>query len=198
MSDAAMTRPLPVGSIDRRSSGWYGVLCLIATEGALFGYLLFSYFYCAVQFPPSWSPEPHPPFTYSLPATIVMLLSSAAIWWGEQGLKTRALTQHRIGLAAAIALGVLFLGLEGLEWESKSFSLTSGLYGSLYFTITGIDMVHLAIGILGLAAVLIWSALGYFDTRHDAPVVIIAAYWHFVTLVWIAVFITLYVTPYLR
>jgi cytochrome c oxidase subunit III len=198
MSDAAVPRALPVGSVDRHSSGWYGVLCLIATEGALFGYLLFSYFYCAVQFPPSWSPEPHPPFTYSLPATIVMLFSSAAIWWSERSLIRRELVQHRIGLALAIGLGILFLVLEGLEWASKSFSLGSSLYSSLYFTITGFDLAHLAIGIIGLTAVLIWSTLGYFDYRRDAPVVIISAYWHFVTVVWIAVFITLYITPYLR
>ncbi len=198
MTDAAMTQPLPVGSIDRRSSGWYGILCVIATEGALFGYLLFSYFYCAVQFPPSWSPQPHPPFTYALPATLVMLLSSAAIWWGERSLMRRALMQHRIGLALGIGLGIVFLVLEGLDWASKPFSLTSGLYGSLYFTITGFDAVHLAVGIIGLLAVLIWSGLGYFDRRHDAPVVIVSAYWHFVTVVWIAIFVTLYVTPYLR
>jgi cytochrome c oxidase subunit III len=199
MTDFAAVPPaLPVGSVDRRASGWYGMLCVIATEGALFGYLLFAYFYCAVQFPPSWSPEPHPPFTYALPATIVMLLSSAAVWWGEKSFMRRALPAHRAGLALASLLGISFLALEFFEWKSKPFTLTSDLYGSLYFTITGFDALHLVFGIIALLVVLIWSLLGYIDYRRSAPVVIVTAYWHFVTAVWIAIFITFYVTPYLR
>ena len=45
---------LPVGSVHRQGVGWSGVLCLIATEASLFGYLIFSYCYFAVQMPPSW------------------------------------------------------------------------------------------------------------------------------------------------
>ncbi|HLH12618.1 MAG TPA: cytochrome c oxidase subunit 3 [Methylovirgula sp.] len=196
MTDAASA--LPVGSVDRRASGWYGVLCLIATESALFVYLLFSYYYSAVQLPPTWTPEPHPSFAYSLPATIAMLLSSAAVWWSTRSLHGRALGAHRLGLAFAIILGLIFFAFEGLEWASKPYMLSSNLYSSLFFTITGFDLAHLAIGIVGLCAVLIWSLLGYLDYRRESPTVIMAAYWHFVTAVWIAIFFTLYITPYFR
>jgi heme/copper-type cytochrome/quinol oxidase subunit 3 len=48
MSDMALrTQTLPIGSFGRRASGWFGVWCLIATEAALFAYLIFSYFYLA-------------------------------------------------------------------------------------------------------------------------------------------------------
>ncbi|MFZ0558250.1 MAG: heme-copper oxidase subunit III [Methylovirgula sp.] len=199
MTDMTAAPPaLPIGSVDRRASGWYGMLCVIATEGALFGYLLFAYFYCAVQFPSSWSPEPYPPFTFALPATIAMLLSSGAIWWGERSLARRALPEHRIGLALAGLLGVVFLVLEGLEWKSKPFALTTNLYGSLYFTITGFDALHVIFGIAAILAVLTWSLLGYIDYRRNTPVLIISAYWHFVTAVWIAIFFTFYIAPYLR
>lgn len=199
MSDTTtFDRALPVGSVDHRASGWYGMLCLIATEGALFGYLLFSYFYCAAQLPATWTPEPHPPFTYSLPATVIMLLSAGALWLAQSGLLRGAPAQHRIGLALGIVLGIGFIVIELFEWQSKPFSLTDGLYSSLYFVITGLDLVHLAVGIIALAAVLTWSLLGYVDVRRDAPTVIVAAYWYFVTAIWVAIFITFYVFPYLR
>lgn len=189
---------LPVGSVDHRASGWYGMLCVIATESALFGYLLFAYFYNAVQLSPSWSPEPHPSFAFALPATIVMLLSSCALWVAQQGLYRRVELQHRAGLAVGVVLGLVFIAIELLEWKSKPFGLTDGLYSSLYFTITGIDLVHLAVAIIGVAAVFAWSLLGYIDARRDAPTIIMATYWHFVTVVWLAIFVTFYITPYLR
>lgn len=194
----ALDRTLPVGSVDHRASGWYGMLCVIATEGALFGYLLFSYFYAAVQLPPTWSPEPHPSLAYALPATIIMLLSSAALWLAQRGLYRGAGFEHRLGLIISLVLGLIFIAIELLEWKSKPFSLTDSLYSSLYFTTTGLDLLHLCVGLIGVAAVLAWSLLGYVDLRRDAPTVIIAAYWHFVTAVWIAIFIVFYVSPYLR
>lgn len=199
MSDTtAYDRALPVGSVDHRASGWYGMLCLIATEGALFGYLLFSYFYCAVQLPASWTPEPHPPFTYAVPATIVMLLSSGALWLAQRGLSRGAPGEHQLGLAAGLVLGAAFIIIELFEWHSKPFGLSDGLYSSLYFTITGLDLIHVAVGIIALAAVLSWSLLGYIDPRRDAPTEIVAAYWYFVTAVWLVIFITFYISPYLR
>ena len=174
------------------------MLGIIVTEGALFGYLLFSYFYCAVQLPPTWTPEPQPNLTYALPATVVMLLSSSAIWWGQRGFYLGAAPSYRAGLIATLVLGLVFIALELLEWKSKPFSLSDSLYSSLYFTITGIDLIHLLVGIIAVAAVLAWSLLGYIDARRDTAVLIISAYWHFVTVVWLAVFVTFYISPYLR
>ncbi|MEJ0052439.1 MAG: cytochrome c oxidase subunit 3 [Methylovirgula sp.] len=204
MSDVPMhettpvQRALPIGTVAYHASGWYGMLGVIVTEGALFGYLLFSYFYCAVQLPPSWTPEPHPSLTYALPATLVMFLSSTAMWWAQRGFYLGAAPRYRFGLVAAILLGLVFVALELLEWKSKPFALTDSLYSSLYFTTTGIDLVHLIVGIIAVAAVLAWSLLGYVDARRDTPTLIVGAYWHFVTLAWLAVFVTFYISPYLR
>lgn len=189
---------LPVGSFHRLGLGWSGVLCLIATEGALFGYLIFSYCYIAVQMPPSWDPEPHPSVKLALPNTIILLLSSVAVWWSERGVRSGARGQHRGGLALGIVLGIIFLIVQAFEWYAKTFTLTSNLYGSLYFTITGFHMAHVAIGVLALAAILIWSERGYFDRRRNAPVLIGSLYWHFVDAVWLVLFTMFYIAPYLR
>lgn len=189
--------PLPVGARRRNSVGWWGMLCLIATEASLFAYLLFSYYYIAVQRGKAFAPNPHPSMKLSGPNTIILLASSVAVWWGEEGVKKGRKGQHLTGLGAGIAMGVIFLIVQMFEWKSKGFGPTSGSYGSLFFTVTGFHMAHVIAGVAILSAVWIWSALGYFNQRRHAPVSIASIYWHFVDAVWLAVFFTFYVSPYL-
>jgi heme/copper-type cytochrome/quinol oxidase subunit 3 len=190
-------RRLPTGSIGRHASGWWGMMCLILTEGALFGYLLFSYYYLAVQYGRAWLPNELPHFRLSLPNTIILLLSSVAVWWGERNARQGRTGPLVAGLSAGFVLGAIFVAIQYNEWLDKKFTLSSSSYGSLYFTITGFHMAHVVVGLLVLAAMTVWSALGYFDRTRNAPVTIGALYWHFVDAVWLAVFFTLYITPYL-
>lgn len=188
---------LPVGSRGRNSVGWWGLLCLIATEGSLFAYLLFSYYYIAVQRGRGWLPEPHPSILLSGPNTAILLSSSVAVWWGEEGVKKGRRGQHLAGLLASILLGLVFLVVQIFEWKSKTFGLQSGAYGSLFFVVTGFHMAHVIVGVLVLSAVFLWSLMGYFGPRHHARVTVAALYWHFVDAVWLCVFFTFYLSPYL-
>ena len=197
MGDAIVTDArLPIGSAGRNSTAWFGLLCLIATEGSLFAYLLFSYAYFGVQRDPSWLPTLHPSFKYGLPGTVVLFASSGTIWWSEQGIKKGDQRQHLIGLATTILLGLAFVVLELLDWHDKDFSLSSRAYGSFYFTITGFHLLHVVVGILVLTAVFIWSVAGYFTKRRHMHVTISGVYWHFVDVVWIFVFSTFFLAPY--
>src|SRR6201996_2913614 len=149
MADASLEpAALPVGALGRNSVGWWGVLCLIATEAALFAYLLFSYYYTAVQYGKAWSPEPHPSLTLSAPNTAILMASSVAVWWGERGMTRGRRGQHLLGFGGAILLGLIFLGVQIFEWKAKAFTMASGSYGSLYFTITGFHMAHVVVGVL--------------------------------------------------
>lgn len=197
MAEIAQTGRLPVGAQGTNSTGWWGVLCLIATEGSLFAYLLFSYFYIAVQRGPAFSPEPHPDMTLSGPNTVVLIASSAAAWWGERGAKRGRRGQLLLGLGGAILLGAIFLVVQGFEWKQKRFSLSSGAYGSLFFTITGFHMMHVIVGVLLMLVVFTWSAFGLYTARRHEPVSNVVTYWHFVDAVWLAVFSTFYLSPYL-
>jgi cytochrome c oxidase subunit III len=206
MTDAAATKGiqdimverLPVGSAGKKSSGWFGMLGLIATEASLFVYLLFSYYYSAIWSDGPFLPAKLPKFDLSGPDTFVLLLSSVAVWWGERGARRGARTQLALGLAFAFVLGAIFVGIQVLEWHGKAFWPDSSPYASLYFTITGFHMAHVVLGLLVLAVLFVWTTLGYFDRSRHAPVSIGAIYWHFVDAVWIAVFFTIYVTPYLE
>jgi cytochrome c oxidase subunit 3 len=94
-------------------------------------------------------------------------------------------------------LGAIFVGVQLLEWSRKPYQFNSSAYSSLYFTITGFHLAHVVIGMLVLLVLSVWSLLGYFDSKRHAPVAIGAIYWHFVDVVWLVVFFTIYVTPYL-
>ena len=198
MADAAgRLSELPVGARGRNSVGWLGMLCLIATEASLFAYLLFGYAYFAVRFGPGWLPSPHPPLLLAGADTVILICSSVAVWWGEQGASHGRRGQLLAGLGVAIALGAIFLVVQIFEWKAKTFSLTSSAYGSFYFTITGFHMAHVIVGLVILAVVFGWSAVGDFTPRRHEPVVISSAYWHFVDGVWLVVFATFYIAPYL-
>jgi cytochrome c oxidase subunit 3 len=186
---------LPIGGVERRGLGWWGLLCVVATEGALFTYLLFSYYYFDVQLHNEWLPRDPPSLKLALPNTIILLLSSVAAWTGERGIRRNAHGRLMIGLGVALALGIVFVVIQGFEWHNRSASIRSSTYGSLYYTMTGFHMAHVVAGLMILLMVLIWSALGYFDHRRNAPVLIGNAYWHFVDAVWLAVFTTFYITP---
>lgn len=186
---------LPTGSAGQLSAGWWAMMAGIMSEGALFAYLLFSYYYFAIQpHVGAWPPEPMK-LTLSLPNTGILLLSSVAVWWGSRGVHEGRRGKQICGLLIAILLGAAFAGIQVLEWKSQAFSLSSHSFGSLYFTITGFHMAHVIVGLLMLVALLVWSALGYFGPDREAPVLIGAIYWHFVDAVWLAVFFTFYITP---
>lgn len=187
--------PLPVGPYDKKGAVWWGVLSLVAAEGALFAYLLFSYYYFDVQLPHSWRPDKPPDVSLALPDTFVLLASSVSAWWAERSLKQERTGRAMLGLAATLVLGAVFVGVQLIEWKGKTFTPQSGPYGSLYFTITGFHMAHVVVGVIALLMVLLWTALGYFNSRRNAAFSNAAIYWHFVDAVWLTVFFTFYVSP---
>jgi heme/copper-type cytochrome/quinol oxidase subunit 3 len=195
MSDSRIAAPtLPIGAVDRRGVGWWGLLTVIATEGALFVYLLFSYFYYDVQFGAEWRPG-NPPLTLAIVNVVILLVSNAAAWFGMRGIQRGRRAELLAGFGLALILGLAFIAVQAIEWRDKSFSPESSTYGSVYYTISGFHLAHLVAGVLMLLAVLIWAAFGYFDRWRNLPVLIVTAYWNFVLAVWLAVFFTLYITP---
>lgn len=189
-------RPLPVGSIEIRSVGYWGIIGFILTEAALCVYLEFSYYYYAVQ--PHigpWPPDGIPNLRYAFPATIALLANGIALWWAERGIRRGSALANNAGLAAAVFLGLVFVALEAVEWQSQTFTLGSGPYGSLFFGIEGIHMAHAVAGLLMLLPVLVWTLMGYFDAWRNTPIRVVAAYWYFVDVAWFSVFFTLYLTP---
>jgi heme/copper-type cytochrome/quinol oxidase subunit 3 len=147
--------------------------------------------------PRVWLLETSPSLRLALPNTIVLLASSGAAWWGERGILTRRRSQALLGFGLAFVLGAAFAIVQWYEWHAKTFSFGANNYASLYFVTTGFHMAHVLVGLLVLAALFLWTVLDYFSPRRRLTVSAGVFYWHFVDLVWLFVFTTYYITPYL-
>ncbi len=199
LSESALALPenLPVGPIGRHGIGYWGAGTLIATEAALFIYLLFSYYYTGATAHPGWLLEPHPALKLALPNTILLVASSFVAWFGERGVLQRRRGRALLGLGGAFVMGCVFAVVQIFEWKSKPFSMGDNSFASLYFVTTGFHMAHVVGGLLVLLAVFGWTALDYFSPRRRLTVSAGVLYWHFVDVVWLFVFTTFYITPYL-
>ena len=188
-------KPLPVGSKSHHASGWWGMLTVVATEASVFAYLLFSYYYVAAHTSNPWPTGGLPKLSLALPGTIILMLGSVVMSWGEHGIRRGSTGRLITGLAVSIGLALLCLGIQFWEWVHKPFDFNDDAYSSIYYVTTGFHMAHVAVGVLMLAAVLLWTCLGMFDARRHAAVSIAVIYWHFVTVVWLFVFFTFYISP---
>jgi cytochrome c oxidase subunit I+III len=188
---------LPLGTSGRRSVGWWGMMGVVTTEASFFGYLLFSYFYLGSLSTNPW-PSMVPRFGLPLVNTGILLASSVAVWWGERGIRAGDARRLRIGVALGLCLGALFLALQGVEYGRETLSGTRDAYGSLFYTITGFHAAHVLVGLFMLGFVLVRALRDHFEAeRHDA-VSNAALYWHFVDAVWLVVFTSLYLSPFVR
>jgi cytochrome c oxidase subunit 3 len=171
------------------------MLCLIATEGILFVYLIFSYGYLASQSRGPFVPGGAPALDIAIPATVALLLSSGTAEWSKRSARAGNLNLSRLALACTIVLGVLFVALSGIEWSRKPFALGDSAYSSIYFLLTGTHLTHVVVGILGLVVLLLLSLTGHVKAGHDQHRTLVTLYWHFVDVVWLFVFATVYLSP---
>jgi cytochrome c oxidase subunit III len=199
MSEVAISAPqdIPVGPIGRHGIGYWGVGMLVASEAALFAYLLFAYYYTGATAQHGWVLEGRPSLKLALPNTVLLLASSLVAWIGERGILDRQRAKALLGFGGAFVMGAVFAAVQWNEWAGKPFGLGTSSYTSLYFVTTGFHMAHVIIGLGVLAALFLWTALDYFSPRRRLTIAAGVLYWHFVDVVWLFVFFTYYLTPYL-
>jgi cytochrome c oxidase subunit III len=141
--------------------------------------------------------EARPSLKLALPNTVLLLLSSLVAWIGERGILDRHRSKALLGFGGAFVMGAVFAAIQWYEWAAKPFGLGTSSYASLYFVTTGFHMAHVIVGLGVLAALFLWTALDYFSPRRRLTISAGVVYWHFVDVVWLFVFFTYYVTPYL-
>ncbi|HET7838022.1 MAG TPA: cytochrome c oxidase subunit 3 [Variovorax sp.] len=196
MASATMSElRLPIRGTHWQSTAWWGMAFLILTEGSLFAYLFFSYFYLASQDSGARPPGGPPELLNASISTVLLLSSSGLAWWAERGIARGSRWQLSIGLVATLVAGSVFIAIQAHEWSTRPFRLSSSPYSSLFFAITGFHGAHVIVGLLMLAALLLWNAMGRFAQGWHLEVSIGIVYWHFVDVVWLAVYATLFLSP---
>ena len=192
----ALTTEEPVG----RPTGWWGMVMFVATEATLFACLLGSYFYLRFQFGPQWPPggTDKPELLLPLLMTAVLVPSSLPVVWAEHGIRRGRRGRLRAGLAATLVLGLTFLALLAVEYaeDLRHFTMTTDVYGSLFYLITGFHGLHVLVGLTMIGWLLAASLRGgSFGSHRHERVRNAAIYWHFVDTVWVAILFTIYLSP---
>lgn len=191
---AVDARGLPFGGPEAHSSGRWGMALVVGTEAAFFAYLLFAYFYLG-SMANGWPPSGPPSLRVALPNTALLIASSGAMWWAESGIRGGNQGRLRLGLLLTFALGATFLVFQGVEFSRTPFGLSSSVYSSAFYFITGFHGAHVLVGLLMIAVAEARALAGHFDARHHLAVSNTALYWHFVDVVWLVVFTSLYLGP---
>jgi cytochrome c oxidase subunit 3/cytochrome o ubiquinol oxidase subunit 3 len=127
--------------------------------------------------------------------TFVLIISSLTMVLSLDAAIHDRQRQLKFWLLATIALGTVFLGIQGYEyfklWE-EGLTPTANLFGSAFYPLTGFHGTHVLIGVIILWGVLVKALFGGFGPKHYLPIELAGLYWHFVDLVWIVIFTLIY------
>jgi heme/copper-type cytochrome/quinol oxidase subunit 3 len=145
---------------------------------------------------------PYPREVFDVPYTsvsaFVLLLSSLTMVLALASIQRGEERKMRIWLGATALLGCVFLGGQFYEFTTfygEGLTLSSNLFGSTFFTLTGFHGTHVFIGVFWLASLVTHSIRGKLHQEHSLLVEIAGLYWHFVDIVWILIFTLVYLIP---
>lgn len=178
----------------------YGMALFIASEVMFFSAFFWAY-YSAALYPPAifggvWPPnnikETVDPFDMPFMMTLILLLSGTTVTWAHHAVLEGNKRDLVRGLACTVALGLSFSLCQAYEYSHAEFGLKSGIFGSTFFMATGFHGLHVIIGTIFLAVCLWRANRGDFTKDSHFGLEAAAWYWHFVDVVWLFLFISVY------
>jgi heme/copper-type cytochrome/quinol oxidase subunit 3 len=170
-----------------------GMVLFLISEAFLFGSLFTTYYYLRAE-APVW-----PPAGVRLDMvmaginTLLLLSSSAVIWWAGGAIRKGSEKGLAIGLAVTISLAIAFLGITFYEWTHETFRPWTSAYGSIFYTLTGFHALHVFGGVLLLSSLLGRTLHHRFSSGRSLAIEVGSLYWHYVDFIWILVFTSLFI-----
>ncbi|OOZ41452.1 cytochrome c oxidase subunit 3 [Solemya elarraichensis gill symbiont] len=129
--------------------------------------------------------------------TLILLTSGVTVTLAHWALKAGNNSNLVMWLAATVALGFLFVGLQAFEYYEAythlNLTLESGIYGSTFFMLTGFHGLHVTLGAIMLLVMTIRAAKKHFSNENHFAFEAAAWYWHFVDVVWLGLFVFVYI-----
>jgi cytochrome c oxidase subunit III len=186
----------------------YGMILFIASEVMFFVAWFWAYFDAAFFFDEAgqvarvvatggqWPPvgvEIFNPWHLPLFNTIILLTSGTTITWAHHSLLNNDRAGLKWGLAITVLLGMLFTYIQAYEYASAGFAFAGNIYGATFFMATGFHGLHVIIGTIFLLVCLIRAMRGRFTPERHLGLEFAAWYWHFVDVVWLFLFASIYV-----
>jgi cytochrome c oxidase subunit 3 len=179
-----------------------GMILFITSEVMFFSGLFAAYFTVranAPQWPPAALEFEHNPlqiFPLVGPATVLLIISSFTCQFAVWAIRREDRTAFLRFIGVTVVLGVIFLITQAMDYAllySEGMTLDAGAFGTTYYTLTGFHGAHVFGGVIMLAVVLYRGMAGQFSSRHHDAVEATSLYWHFVDVVWIVLFSTIYI-----
>ena len=172
-----------------------GMLLFIASEVMFFGGLFATYFNARATTTGTWGP-PEGAHELDLPLaavlTAILVASSFTMQFGVWAIRRGDTGKLKMWTAITLGLGILFLAGQLYDYSQLGFGIADGVFGTVFYTLTGFHGAHVFGGAVGLTIVLARALRGQFSARNHVAVEAVSMYWHFVDVVWIGVFSTIY------
>ena len=167
---------------------------LIVGESAIFTIFVVAYvFYMGKSLS---GPTPAQVLEVPILATVCLLSSSFTIWRAEKAIEDDRMLSFMAFLGATIGFAAVFLAETGREWtkliHQDGLTISTNLFGTTFYSLLGLHATHVVVGLSLLTSILIFSLLGWVDSRQSERIGVVALYWHFVDAVWIVVFTVVY------
>jgi cytochrome c oxidase subunit 3 len=169
----------------------------IASEIMLFGSFFTVYFFDRVvnhgvngQWPPDGF---HRPIFVALINTLILVTSSATMHWADTSIKKGNRAGLQAGLVLTLCLGLTFLLTQVIEYHRLGFNTSDSSFAATFFGLTGLHGAHVFVGLTILLVMTIRAFRGHFSPEHHHGVEIGGIYWHFVDVMWIVVYVTVYI-----
>ena len=173
-----------------------GMLLFIASEVMFFGGLFATYFNARAVHVGEWGPPTSAPeleiLPIALPITIILVASSFTMQFGVWAIRRGDQRAMRNWTLLTLVLGVAFLLGQVYDYTQLGFGISDGAFGTVFYTLTGFHGAHVFGGAVGLTILFARARQGQFSRQNHVAVEAISFYWHFVDVVWIALFSTLY------
>jgi cytochrome c oxidase subunit III len=189
--------PPEANKSSRIDSQVLGILLFIVSEVMLFGAFFASYFFLRVVVDPAgWPPDPFElPVAVAGMNTAILVSSSFTIHYALEAIRRGNHAGLKLGLVLTWLLGAAFLFIQVNEYAHIGFSARDLGFGSIFYSLTGLHGAHVFVGLLLLSFATIRAFRGHFgpEAENHLGVEVPGIYWHFVDIMWIVVFVTVYV-----
>jgi len=185
---------LPTYRFSHRSPLWWGTLSFVVIEGLGFLFTIVVYFYLRSQ-NADWPFSQPPDLFWGTLLTAVFLLSEFPNTWTKRAALAQDLRRVRIGLVIMSLVGLVTIAIRALEFTTLNVRWDQNAYGSTVWVLIGLHTAHI---VTDVAETLVFVALifaGPLDARRFSEVEDNQAYWDFVVLAWLPIYVTMYWAP---
>jgi cytochrome c oxidase subunit III len=186
--------PPPANVSSRVEAQFLGMLLFIISEIMLFGAFFTAYFFIRVVGGAEWFPFDGLELPVGIAAvnTSILISSSFTMHWALEGARNDNRRALKVGILTTLLLGITFLTIQINEYIHIGFPISENAQTTVFYSLTGLHGAHVFVGLTLLTIVTIRSFRGHFTAKEHRGVEVPGIYWHFVDVMWILVFSSIY------